>query len=102
MKTPATMKFTDEALYESVENEIYCPVIVYIEQEGSCHRLAFATHQRFPERELNVVAKLILPDETLTALLEIIPQYLALCEAEPEAPIQHDDRVVPFRARTVG
>jgi hypothetical protein len=54
MKTPVALNFTDESIYDAVE-DTYCPHIAYIEQEGSCHRLAFSTHHCIDCLETNVV-----------------------------------------------
>ena len=80
-KSEPTFTITREPVIEPTPiDDIYCTVAVAIEPVGPCHRLSFATPQPIyghnDERALMAVAKLMVSEEVLRALLEAIPQYL--------------------------
>ena len=69
-----------------------------IERLGPCHRLVFATpssaydEPRMNKHDLHVVAKPVLTDDALHALLRAIPQYLHV-RAAPSAPATSEARL---------
>ena len=62
-------------------DDTFCPEVYGIQAVGPCHRLVLATRDTNliggDEQTFVVVAKLVLTDESLAALAEAIPKYLA-------------------------
>jgi hypothetical protein len=91
-------RLTAEAVCEPCPiDDVFCPVAARIERVGPCHRLIFASpglvydDAGSDRRDLSVVAKLVLTDDALHALLQAIPQYLHMRPAV--VPISAEVRV---------
>jgi hypothetical protein len=61
-------------------DEIYSPEVISILQVGSCHRLTFGTADGDGDGTvlIRLVAKIVLTDEALHALVSGLQQYIAI------------------------
>ena len=85
------VKFADnDAIEPCPIDDTFCPEVYGIQAVGPCHRLVLATRDTNliggDEQTFVVVAKLVLTDESLTALAEAIPKYLEQRECRDEPP----------------
>jgi|SRR5690242_1461378 hypothetical protein len=92
-------RMTAEAVLEPCPiDDVFCTAAVRIERLGPRHRLVFATpssayeEPRMNKHDLHVLAKLVLTDDALHALLRAIPQYLHV-RAAPSAPATSEARL---------